>query len=355
MRYMLSSIMVKNLGCFDDYPYEIEFNKLNLIVGPNNSGKSTIFKGLNLLRTFGFSNLAWETTFYHLQNNKEAVYDHDLTRTIEISTSYKLGSDIYDAELGIRNNAITRNSFLKNASAVGGGMVNNLDFQNIAQKIWYFSPNRTLIPHRVQVGSQYRHPIQSLSPDGNDVIQYLLERWTDQDPNWSKAQEWFKAIDPQMNLLKTPVVGNVAAVETERNDGAKTTSVNLSLQGSGLQNVATIIAGIIFSKKGDTIIIEEPENYLHRESVEKLVDLINFAVNELGKQIIITTHSWNIIGTYSEDLAKDVSRRTRIHEPAKSEHFRLIEFGRELREQKIQEYTLPDKKHEDVIEHFQAY
>jgi len=47
---MLESISVKNLGCFDDYDYKLEFNKLNIIVGTNNSGKSTIFQGINAIK-----------------------------------------------------------------------------------------------------------------------------------------------------------------------------------------------------------------------------------------------------------------------------------------------------------------
>ena len=86
---MLESISIRNLGCFDDHLYNVKFNKLNLIVGPNNSGKSTIFKALNLERTFSFSNLVWETNYYHLQNNQEAVYDHDITRTIDIEMEYQ--------------------------------------------------------------------------------------------------------------------------------------------------------------------------------------------------------------------------------------------------------------------------
>lgn len=345
---MLTNIDVRNLGCFDDSLYTVEFNKLNVIVGPNNSGKSTFFKGLNLVRTFAFSNLVWETNYYHLQDNYEAVYGHDLSREIEIMVRYQSGPKSVSVNLGIKNNGITKNSCLEDNRSLGG--VNNKEFQKIAQVLWYFSPNRSTIQHRIPVGTGHL-PIQSLSPDGNDIIQFLLERWTGQDSNWKEAQEWFHKIDPQMSVLKTPVDENRVGIETERNDGKRKNSINLSLQGSGMQNIATIIAGIIFSPKNSTIIIEEPENFLNSRSIETLVDLFNHAVNDLSKQIIITTHSWEILNAYCSDIGAGTDRGTK-HIKANANDFKLIVFNEELGNNKIQDYDLQGKKYSDVRNYF---
>jgi AAA15 family ATPase/GTPase len=47
--------------------------------------------------------------------------------------------------------------------------------------------------------------------------------------------------------------------------------INLSMQGSGIQNAVIIISAIIFSPDKCTVCIEEPENFLH-PSQEVLVD-----------------------------------------------------------------------------------
>ena len=345
---MLTGIEIKNLCCFNEFPYTINFNKLNVLVGPNNSGKSTFFKGLNLVRNFAFSQLGWETSYYHLQDNFEAVYGHDLTRPIEINVNYQDADQLTSASLVIQNNKVTQNLFVVENTPAGG--VNSNEFQKLANKIWYFNPNRSNLQYRIPVGTGHL-PIQPLSPDGNDIIQYLLERWTDQDPNWEEVQNWFQKIDPQMSVLKTPVSLDRVGIETERNDGSRETSINLSLQGSGMQNIATIIAGIVFSPQNSTIIIEEPENFLNSRSIEILVDLFNHAVNNLSKQIIITTHSWEILNAYCSDIGEGADRGN-IHVKAKPEDFKLIVFNEELGANKIQEYDLRNKKYSDVRNYF---
>jgi len=65
---MISSLIVRNFGCFDDHDYKITFKGLNIIVGTNNSGKSTLFKGLNLIRevTKNGGRITWDTKYYKL-------------------------------------------------------------------------------------------------------------------------------------------------------------------------------------------------------------------------------------------------------------------------------------------------
>src|SRR5207245_7222556 len=98
---MLSSITLKNFGCFDDQKYRTNFNKLNILVGPNNSGKSTIFKALNLVRLYCIPRLGaitWNHGLYcNLQNNGEAVYNHDVSRPIQINVKYQEGSQIIES------------------------------------------------------------------------------------------------------------------------------------------------------------------------------------------------------------------------------------------------------------------
>jgi len=96
---MLESISVRNLGCFDDYDYKLEFNKLNVIVGTNNSGKSTIFKALYFMKSSILENLnckpthfdadmevnsAWYNRYVIFENFKNMVYNHDENREIKI-------------------------------------------------------------------------------------------------------------------------------------------------------------------------------------------------------------------------------------------------------------------------------
>ena len=144
-----------------------------------------------------------------------------------------------------------------------------------------------------------------------------------------------------MSILKSPLRQNQTSIETTRDDGKTSLDVNLSLQGSGIQNAATIICGLIFSPEESTIIIEEPENYLHPRSMEVIVDLINYVVNNLNKQVIITTHSMDIINDYISDigLAKE---RSNEHEKINPGFFKLFAFYKKTGEGKIIEKNLQE-------------
>ena len=347
---MLSSISVCNFGGFDDQDYKIEFKGLNIIVGANNSGKSTLFKGLNLIRvlTFAEGRIHWNTSYYRLENFKESVYGHDITKQITIECRYDNMSPYLGSRIILVQDGLTQRDYLHDDTSIGD--ISNPNHKLMMKKIWYFSPNINPISFRDDVSSS-DDTLQPLLPSGADIKQFLVERWTGQDHNWQLAQDWFKKIDPQLTVLKTPLYGNQVSLETERNDGNNTTSINLSLQGSGMQNIATIISGIIFSPKGTTIIIEEPENYLNSRSIEILVDLFNFAVNELGKQIIIVTHSWEIINAYCSDIGEGTPRGSN-HVKANPDNFKLTVIHENTGSDKIQDYDLSGKKYADVRKHF---
>ncbi len=349
---MLTQIQIQNFGCFDNYDYKIKFNKLNVLVGTNNSGKSTIFKALNLTRNYSVQGgqMPWNTIYYQMTSFYSAVYGHDESRRMIINIDYQHEDSDYVSRFIVEQGSPIQQDVLANGGRIGS-IVNNFRYQNIAKTIWYFSSNRIPIGFSTDVGVQH-DVLQPLSPSGSDVIQFLIEKWTSRDPNYEKAQEWIKKIDPQASLLKTPLVLRQASIETDRNDGKNNISVNLSLQGNGIQNALTIIAGVIFSPKGSTIIIEEPENYLNSRSIEVLVDLFNYAVNELGKQIIITTHSWEIINAYCSDIGEGTPRGTSNHIKAKPEDFKLIIFNEKVGENKIQEYDLRGKKYDAVRKYF---
>jgi len=348
---MLSNISIKNLGCFDDHQYSVNFNKLNVLVGQNNSGKSMLLNGLNILRYYSITDeLSWNNEYYSLQNNQEAVYGHDTDKTIETIVKYQSNSHSYESRLSIKDNLISYDEFLYDNTAVG--QLNQPTHQELVSQIWYFRPVRSLIPFRSDIG-EISGGLQPISPSGQNITQFLLELFNDRDPKYDEIESWLKKIDPQITLLKTPIIAKYTSIVTDRNDGSISTEVNVSLQGSGINNVATIIAAILASPPNTTIIIEEPENSLHSRSIEILVDLFNFAVNDLSKQIIIVTHSWDILRNYISDIGAGTPRGS-DHVKANSSDFKLIEFTEKLGTDKIKEYDLTGKKFSEVTSHFKV-
>lgn len=351
---MLSSITINNFECFDEQNYKIDFSKLNIIVGPNNSGKSAIFKALNLVRFYAVNPMQeppyWNTDYYNLQNFGMVVYNHDVSQKMQIVIEYSSNGDKTTAQFEYQDGY--QNLKLSQDESVWSTLQKQ-EHANLATKVWYISSSRGSIPYRSQVGAIEADKLQPIKPGCENIVQYLLERYNARDENWPEFEKWMSKIDPQIKLFKTSLMKVFSSLETDRNDGKNTTNVNLSLQGSGIQAVIPIIAAIIFSPKDHTIIIEEPENFLHSKTIETLVDLFNHAVNNLSKQIIVITHSWDILRQYISDIGEGTDRG-RGHEKANAADFKLITFDAKLGPEKIKTYDLPNKKFTEVVSDFKA-
>lgn len=335
---MITNITIQNFGCFDDHSYSLDLNKFTVLIGPNNSGKSTFFKGLNLVRSIPFAGggIVWNSAFYSLNSYENSVYNHDIGRVMFVSTKYTQDSNNFRSTFGFRGIAMTQNEFVRNEEKILS--LSSKEHRKIASTVWYIAPSRTVIPHTSKIG-QSVDAMQPLHPSGNNVSDYLVGRFTSKDPNWTYAEKWLKKIDKNMTILKTPIVGNSVSMVTTRNDASNTTDVNMNLQGSGIQNATTIITALVFSPRGSTIILEEPETFLHPKAIETIIDLCNDVIEKFDKQIIITTHSLEMLYGISSDLQGHDSP-TESHVPTKNEHFKCITISNQLAENKITEKNL---------------
>lgn len=92
---------------------------------------------------------------------------------------------------------------------------------------------------------------------------------------------------------------------------------------------------------------------LLKNTIEIFVDLFNHAVNNLGKQIIIITHSWDILRAYISDIGVGSTRGSQ-HEKANVDDFKLIVFTKKLGNEKIKDYDMRTKKFEQLVSDFKT-
>ena len=357
---MLDCIGISNFGCFDG-EHSMDFKKLTVIVGPNNSGKSTFFKALNLFRIYqqsGDASKIWNSDYYSLNNFECTAYDASSTSHIIVGANERVASLLLD------NGGIyweETNQFKQNSKMGTPGAVKRYALDVNLKRITYIGSSRRPISLQNSTMSSYGNPdnrndyfneeIQEIYPDGRNMIRFLLEKNSAEDSRMPEFKRWLQKIDSKIELFKAPVVRSDTSLLTKRNDGKGSKEINLHFQGNGIQNAVIIIAAVVFSPEDSTIIIEEPELYQHDRSVEVLVDLFNHAVKEMNKQIIIVTHSFEIINAYCSDIGKGTSRGG-DHVIANPDDFKLVMVKEDPGSQKIQEYILTDKKYTDVRNDF---
>ncbi len=275
--------------------------------------------------------LDFDSPFYRFGNVNEMIFNHDQTRRssiylriidggrpLEVALNFGVRLD-YQWSYGLRPN-------LKQTSALLSANTVSNTLPTILQNTWFVTAVRPQVPLRRNVGFG-PETNQPIDPDGTNIINFLVNRWSDQDPKWRVAEDWLRKIDPQLTILKAPVDLNFASVRTVRETGKLSIDVNVSNQGAGMQNLLTVMSALIFSPEGATVIIEEPESHVHPRAQEVLVDLMNMAVKDWKKQVIVITHSWDMILPFASDIG-GWGTRGKEHVVADSDTFSLRAFYR---------------------------
>ncbi len=120
--------------------------------------------------------------------------------------------------------------------------------------------------------------------------------------------------------------------------GSRHIDLNFSFHGLGTLNAAIMVAALVFSPPESIIMIEESESHLHPSAQEVIVDLINKAVVDWGKQVIYTTHSRGMLNPYLSGF-RIASARGEQHVMTPTNKFKLLTMA--LTENvEIQEYDL---------------
>ena len=349
---MFQGIEIRNFGAFAPKGQIVPLGDLTYIVGPNNSGKSTILsayfalaslssrQGMNLppvnspinSSTMGrlsqpfFSdndfNIMRLSDLLKFHSGEDASYAKANNGPILIRVHGTF--DKVESALTLRLDEFpsfqTYNIILEGKEAGRRGLYSAL------QNTWIFPSYRTFAGPSLQVGTHRVNNI-NFGLDGSNMIQFLLERYTSRDDKWSIAESWLKRVDPNIGILKSPLKGLSASVETGINLDGASFDVNIAQSGSGLQRALQIICAIVFSPSNSVILIEEPEMNLNPAAQEILVDLFNTAVNQWQKQIIVTTHSWDMILEAYSDIGPQSNGRGKDHVATNAESFRLVKLS----------------------------
>ena len=234
---------------------------LTIIVGPNNSGKSTIYEAIKAISlnsapsfTEGKRNIKAGDKIAIVLSNSDGNF-------ISLKTNQAGGSETEFLENGISKQDVkiftlpsrrTFNPFF------GKGSWNREQYISYSE----------MPPVRGQELSNFSHrlfAIQNNQKEFNEILKKVI----------SPLPEWYiDQNDSGQYYIKFNYNGSV-----HNSDGV----------GEGIISVFTIVDTLYDSKEGDVIFIDEPELSLHPSMQRKMADLlVEFAKT---RQIIISTHS----------------------------------------------------------------
>ena len=332
----IKKIQIKNFKSLVDFELE-DLKPFCAFVGPNASGKSNIFEALELLNFFflygkNASNLFGGTknilSFNSLQD--ELVYDilfYDGIRffyDFQFETDLSLNRKIPRVKSNFHN-GLTLSDYkdlVKRKHSIssfesGGGKYEN-DYE---QFIDNFS--------RLFIGKSQldRLRIQhlKLAPDASNLSQVIGKIFEDDDKR-DDFIDWLRIIIPEfkdIEIKKSNIDGSFEFFLFEKSSNKP---FHKYLISDGTYSILALMAAVYQTDQPQFLCIEEPENGLHPQAIQLLVDFFREKCEEYGHHIWLNTHSQTLVRCMEIDeliLVNKVDGETRAKQLTKEDEVNL--------------------------------
>ena len=329
---MYNSINIKNFRAIRDLTFS-DFKRLNMIVGRNNCGKTSILETLFLLTNPGNAPLTvlvnnlrhyviqnengWTMLFNNLDVNKPIELSAQLTHPRELR-SMKIRPHRRSGALTAMKptpgdqvpiNEQMKGNFSGSESAVTGL---DVDFsisepgpgktpQKYTSSVQFSGPAVPgplgLQPPQLanQVSPNYKETLRATLLTSSSITGSMAARFNDIQIKKRVATviSTLKRIEPNLTALTLGSDGIIYA------DVGLTTLIPVNMMGDGIVKVLAIILAIADCQDG-VLLIDEVETGLHISSHPVLWDAVFQSAEENRTQIVMTTHSRECIETFSE-------------------------------------------------------
>ncbi len=314
---MLKEIEIQNFRCFEKTKIS-GFEKVNLISGKNNAGKTALLEAIllnnsprpenvillkNIRReSLNFSKSlpekAWDNLFYN-QNKKQIIkiISHDeqeVTNVLEVSVNESVQNFIEPDENDNEDDAEKLMTLLSSSDAIISVLhlqakLNNQD--SFESSI--IASSKGLLGKEVKIPDikQVSFIPSFLRIRNKDLTEeYDKARFSNKD---NEILAVFKMIDSSIQQVESFSIGEPTIYLKRDNENR----LPLSLFGDALNRVADIILRLINNESG-ILLIDEIENGLHHCNQKGFWEILFRLAVELDVQIFATTHSLEMLKAF---------------------------------------------------------
>lgn len=267
----ISRVKLENVRCFKDRVLELS-RGINLLVGPNNGGKSTILHAIRLLQ---YNNALLKSDI-RVGNTEGSV-----TIVFGESPQKYLGAS---GDFVFMFRKMRRQVKQQDGSMVSVNPIPSVEPDNF---IYPYLSKRKVAKYQEEVNVATVSEVSGTLSNLYSKIDRIA------NPEFLPAHaQYMKACDDILNfrVMSTPSEGGKKASYTIRN----IYSIPLDAMGEGVANLLGLIVDLCIAED-KLFLIEEPENDIHPKALKGLLKLI--AEKAENNQFVITTHS-NIVTKY---------------------------------------------------------
>jgi hypothetical protein cbatJ_03415 len=275
-------------------------SKVNIFVGANNKGKTTVLEAFYLLSQLNNLNAFLELEkFRSKTENIDPVFiDKNFTEGINIVAIFD--DSQYDIKLSketINDNDFDKTGYISTITEIA--QINKDTFEN---KIHLFSNKDSVLNSDDKIQklcpatftSPYRYNSELLKTAHSSLIE---------SKDFDKVLRFIQEnLDSSIEKIELVSINNLNRfmVTSTKNDKA----IDITKYGEGLQRIFEIILLMIYSE-GGIICIDEIDSAIHKSLLIKFTKFIQELADQYNVQVFLTTHSKECIDAFVENKYKN--------------------------------------------------
>ncbi len=309
---MLQKIVLQNYRCFESS--EIFFRDTSILVGNNNAGKSTLIEALRIIGEcaikFKRVNYVQAPTQLLLPARTKGFYLKLDFLKIDLRTIvFRYKTDVFAKIHAYFDNKISFTVYLSNdlvfvtVESNGIMILNRVQARGLDDLELFTMPQIGLIREEEPLLSEetIKRDMSSRLSSRHFRNELYLNRADHFNDFRNVAQEAWPGL--RINDITYNIGENIVLLVTD-NDYAG----EIGLMGSGLQMWLQIVWFISRCPSSATVVLDEPDVYMHPDLQRRVLNI----VLKRFKQVIIATHSVDIISAVEPRQILTVDKKTRV-------------------------------------------
>lgn len=300
---MLKTITIERFKNLDSVTLELDH--LNVLIGSNNSGKSSILQAIQFsisaAQTSGIYGKSWKNGTFATSVLQEQLIYAPLRDTYSLAYQRQL-AESKDKAIKVYFKREIQGSKTESTITVRKGRNKNLflnienqdlgeELQNIDNPFSIYVPGLAGISHSEECKTPAIVRKAAARGDSNKVFRnvlYLLKS----SENWDMFESDFKTLfpDSEIEIKFNPERDDFIEVLFTHNNH----KLPIDLAGTGVLQIVQILSYVNFYNP-QILLLDEPDSHLHPNNQRKLSQILIELVENRNLQIILTTHSRHLL------------------------------------------------------------
>lgn len=296
---MLQRIHIENFKSLKNVALELQ--QVNILIGPNNSGKSNLLKALEL----ALNTETLKESFYSQSQKIRFCHNFEYNNIPKISIDY-IYTDFQNASISVNRELIVYSLKDPSVRFSKTNVLLSSDFEKQFRNCVIYFIN----PHLLKNSYPLLSGNQTVSEDASNLVAFL-DFLRDQHPDlFQKIQTDLNLCIPEFTQIRFE---NVIPTENDVKIFGDKTFKRLGLFDKTHGNIFwadELSEGVLYflallciihqPNAPKMLLLEEPERGIHPRRIKEIIGFIKQLAYEKGIQVIMTTHSPLILDEFSE-------------------------------------------------------